>query len=245
MTNSKIVWIDIGTHFGQEYKSIFSYKTYFIWKLFRRFVASKLLFQGEFITFSQLINLNKDRHNLKKNKGLFHFTFVEANPKILQMKVYSEGNDVFCLALGENQGNNFQIGKLYHVGKDQTSQGNSIYKSKSNVSIDDFTTCLIKNPMSFALEYKNYLDHLYSNYKIVLRVNCEGSEDEIIYAFKKCFEGKFTHIFGSLKDVRTVKGSKSYEKMILFIKENKLNYVNFSSSVLTWPSAFLKLSKMI
>ena len=195
------------------------------------------------MSFEELIRLNKIRSILKKNKKQFYFTFIEANQKILQMKVYSEANDVFCLALGES--NEFKIGKLFHVDEDHTSQGNSIYDSKSNVSTDNFTTCIISKPLSFANEYKNYLDKLYSNYKIVLRINCEGSEDDVIYAFRNCFKKKFKHIFGSLKDVKTVKGEGAFKKMMTFLKDNKIIYVDFSSSVETWPNAFSKLHKIL
>ncbi len=245
MKNSKLIWIDIGTHFGQEYKSIFSNQTYFAWKLFRRFIGSKVFSKGKFLKISELAELFKNRKALRKNKNIFYFTFIEANPKIIAMKVYSEANDVFCLALGQNKIKKFSVGKLYHVDRNETSQGNSIYKTKTNVNINNFTTCVIQNPFLFATEYKGYLDELFSNYKIILRLNCEGSEDDIIYALKNCFQEKLKYVFGSLKDVKTVKGDKAFQKMMSFIQEKELSYVDFSSSVETCPKAFKKINQII
>ena len=39
----KIVWIDIGTHFAQEHKSIFGTNLYFYTFLLRRFIGGKIL----------------------------------------------------------------------------------------------------------------------------------------------------------------------------------------------------------
>ena len=109
MKNSKLIWIDIGTHFGQEYKSIFSNQTYFAWKLFRRFIGSKVFSRGKFLKISELAELFKNRKALRKNKNIFYFTFIEANPKIIAMKVYSEANDVFCLALAHRESRTGEI----------------------------------------------------------------------------------------------------------------------------------------
>ena len=70
-------------------------------------------------------------------------------------------------------------------------------------------------------------------------------EDDIIYALKNCFQEKLKYVFGSLKDVKTVKGDKAFQKMMSFIQEKELNYVEFSSSVETWPKAFKKINQII
>ena len=44
-------------------------------------------------------------------------------------------------------------------------------------------------------------------------------------------------ILGSLKDVKDIKGAESYEKLINFIDQNRLNYVPFSSDVKSWLKA--------
>ena len=93
---NKIIWIDIGTHFAQEYQSIFLSDFHFYWKIFRRFVGSKLLKRGSFLKFSNLIKINSYRK-------YFHFTFIEANYKILKSSIYNDAHDVFCIAIGSDK----------------------------------------------------------------------------------------------------------------------------------------------
>ena len=64
---NKIIWIDIGTHHGQEYKSIFSTSFYFYWKLFRRLIGSKFLKKGNFLPISSILKLIHQRQCLRKN----------------------------------------------------------------------------------------------------------------------------------------------------------------------------------
>ena len=44
----KILWIDVGTHYGQEYESAFGPNYKFIFQILKRFIASKLFFKGDF-----------------------------------------------------------------------------------------------------------------------------------------------------------------------------------------------------
>ena len=236
-SQNKIIWIDIGTHHGQEYKSIFSTNFYFYWKLFRRLIGSKFLRKGNFLSISSILKLIDERQYLRKNKDLFHFTFIEASQKTLHSKIYKKANDVFCVALG-NELNKIKIGKLFHANNHETSQGNSIYNNKGNIFINAFTSCMIVDAEDFALSYKKYLDKQYDNYKVIIRVNCEGSEDDVIYGFHKIFDKNLINIFGSLKDVKSIKGEKLFNKLLNYMKKNNLSFVNFSSSVETWLESF-------
>ena len=74
-----------------------------------------------------------------------------------------------------------------------------------------------------------------------MRVNCEGSEDDVIYAIHKTFKKKLKIILGSLKDVKGVKGEKEYINLENYIKKNKLRFIDFSSSVHTWLASFSAL----
>ena len=100
---NKIIWIDIGTHYGQEYQSIFSTDLYFYWKIFRRLVGSKLFKRGNFLKLTDITKLNSYRSYLKKNKRFFHFTFIEANYKIFNSSIYNHAQDVFCFAIGSDK----------------------------------------------------------------------------------------------------------------------------------------------
>ena len=238
---NKIIWIDIGTHYGQEYQSIFSTDLYFYWKIFRRLVGSKLLKRGNFLKLTDIIKLNSYRKYLKNNKTFFHFTFIEANYKILNSSIYNHAHDVFCFAIGSEKNNLLRIGRLYYADNDETSQGNSIYKNKGNISIDNFKSCILIDANKFSNCYKTYLDKKFKSYEIILRINCEGSEDDVIYAMHKTFKNKLKLIFGSLKDVSGVKGEKEYINLKNYMKKNKLHFIDFSPSVHTWLNAFSAL----
>ncbi len=239
---NKIIWIDVGTHYAQEYQSIFSTDLYFYWKIFRRFIGSKLLKKGSFLNFKDLIKLIKYRKYLKNNQKHFHFTFIEANYKILKSSIYNKAHDVFCLAIGSDKNNHLKIGKLYQVDSDETSQGNSIYETKGNININNFKSCILVDANKFSNDYKTYLDEKFNSYEIILRINCEGSEDDVIYAIHRTFKNKLKFILGSLKDVKSVKGEEKYINLENYMKKNKLLFIDFSPSVHTWLNSFSELN---
>tara|TARA_X000000950_G_scaffold286487_1_gene395520 strand:- start:5592 stop:6362 length:771 start_codon:yes stop_codon:yes gene_type:complete len=238
---NKIIWIDIGTHNAQEYKSIFSTDLHFYWKIFRRLVGSKLLKRGNFLKLTDISKLNSYRKYLKNNKSFFHFTFIEANYKILNSSIYNHAHDVFCFAIVSDKKNHLKIGKLYYADDDETSQGNSIYKNKGNINIDNFNSCILIDADKFSEYYKKFLDEKFKSYEIILRINCEGSEDDVIYAMHKTFKNKLKLIFGSLKDVKGVKGDKEYINLENYMRKNKLRFIDFSPSVHTWLNSFSAL----
>ena len=238
---NKIIWVDVGTHFAQEYKSIFSSNLYFYWKIFRRLIGFIIFKKGNFLKFTDLIKLYAYRKFLKDNKNYFHFTFIEANYKIMKTLIYNEANDVFCFAIGNDQKNYLKIEKLYHADSNARSQGNSIYKNKGNINIDNYNSCIFIDANKFSNNYKNFLDKKFDSYEIILRLNCEGSEDDVIYAMHNTFKNKLKLIFGSLKDVKGVKGEIEYINLVNYMKKNKLRFIDFSPSVHTWLNSFSAL----
>ena len=86
------------------------------------------------------------------------------------------------------------------------------------------------------------MDEKFKSYEIILRINCEGSEDDVIYAMHKTFKNRLKLIFGSLKDVRDVKGEREYINLENYMKKNKLRFIDFSPSVQTWLNSFSALN---
>ena len=87
--------------------------------------------------------------------------------------------------------------------------------------------------------HKNY-DVKKSNgydYQILVRLNCEGAEDDVIYSAHDCFDSKVKMVCGSLKDVEGVKGLSAYKKLKRYMSDNELPFVYFSSAIDTWPKA--------
>ena len=46
---TKLVYIDVGTHFGQEFQSMFGSSWYFFWKLVRRIIGFYIIRKGQIV----------------------------------------------------------------------------------------------------------------------------------------------------------------------------------------------------
>ena len=242
----KIIWIDIGVHFGQEYKSIFGSNAYFFWKLLRRFVGSNLLKKGSFLGLRDLISLLDLRSQIRKQRKNFCVIFVEANPKIIaNNSIYLKAESVFNIALTGDGSEDLSIVKLFLADGETMSQGNSIFASKGNVNPNQYISSIGVNAGSFMRELRKDLDEKFQNYEVLLRLNCEGVEDDIIYSANKVFNENLKLVCGSLDDVGGVKGEHAYAKLLEFLTLQKIENVFFSPSVQSWPLAFKSILRLI
>ena len=89
------------------------------------------------------------------------------------------------------------------------------------------------------------LDSLYTDYEVILRINCEGSEDDVIYAFSKYFDDRFKLIFGSLKDVAGVKGDDAYNRMYAYISNSGLQVIEMGTKVESWVHAHHAMARLL
>jgi hypothetical protein len=127
--------------------------------------------------------------------------------------------------------------KLFFANNDPRSAGNSIFSSKGNVDVNNFRNVLSFNTNQlFEILQTTYL---HENSKVLLRLNCEGMEDEIIYEFKKYLSNRLNVIMGSLKDVKSIKGKNKYSMLMKFIEDNKIRFIPFSDDIDTWSKAHL------
>ena len=69
----KIIWIDVGTHFGQEYSSIFGSNYAFFVHALKRIIGKKILNRGKFVGFKGLRDIISSRARIRK-KDSMHFT---------------------------------------------------------------------------------------------------------------------------------------------------------------------------
>ena len=242
----KIIWIDIGVHFGQEYKSIFGSNIDFYWKLFRRFVGSNLLNKGSFFGARCLISLLYLRSKIRRQRKTFFVIFVEANPKIISNRsIYLEAECVFNLALTGDSNQELSITKLFLVKGDAMSQGNSIFASKGNVSPKNYISTIGISASNFMRELRKDLDNRFNNYDVFLRLNCEGVEDDVIYAAHKVFNENLKLVCGSLEDVAGVKGGQAHTKLMDFLTSKKIENIFFSPNVKSWPIAFKSILRLL
>jgi len=233
----KIIYIDVGTHFCQEYQSIFGSHRYFFYKILRRFVGYHILRKGEKLKIKTFLNIFRLRSQLRSMRDNFEFYFVEANPKIIShCDVYKQAHAVFNVALTNEK--KIDIVKLYVANNNYLGQGNSILKEKYNVSINEYIPTIGVPSLIFFENLSEYLKNLHTNYKVILRLNCEGVEDDIIYAAHKVFGSNLVLTMGSLKDVEETKGHEAYLNLKNFLNKSNLQFVLFKSSVTTWTESF-------
>ena len=238
MKNKKIIWIDVGTHYAQEHNSIFG-SNYEFWKLIiKRFLSYKILKRGKFISLEQLRSIIHSRHSIRKRFSDFFTVIIEANPKIaLKKNFYPNSNIFFNLALTDDNHSSVSIAKLY-IGKGGVlAEGNSLFIKKDNPENDRHIATFGVSTKDFFHELALYLDEQFKDYEVLLRLNCEGVEDDVIYSTYSSFGNKLKLICGSLKDVEELKGLEASQKLDNFISRNSLLFVKFSSGIYSWPKA--------
>lgn len=245
MSETKIVLIDVGTHFAQEYRSLFGSTLWFWYRVMRRMAGYLLLGRGSGVKVSEIVGLAQSRKLIRRSRSRFRVVFVEANSRVVQKDIYRSADDVLCIALTGASHTQFSLTKLFFANDDEEGQGNSIYENKGGRKSAAYNICAAVPADVFAKSYKELLDSEYSSYEVVLRINCEGSEDAVVYAFKKHFGCRFKLILGSLKDVREVKGDLAFEELERFIETNDMRMTNFSSLASSWPKAHLLLAKLV
>ena len=241
---TKLVYIDIGTHFGQEFQSMFGSRWYFLWKLTRRIIGYYFLKKGEKISIKNLIEMLHQRGKIKKNEHKFLTYFIEANPNIINCcNVYRKANGVFNLALTGEENVNITNLFLANFDTENTiSQGSSIFSYKNNVSKENFVSTIGIPSQLFFNVLKKYLDNIINEYVVILRLNCEGVEDDVIYAAHKYFGNKLVLIMGSIEDVKECKGNNAFLALEKYLDNNSLKFVYFSSSVSSWIKAHYSIN---
>ena len=238
MKNKKIIWIDVGTHFGQEYNSIFGSNFYFFYKIIKRFLNGNILNRQKSISLFSIKKIIQIRAKIRKKSKCFYSIFIEANPKIIfEKKFYLNADMIFNIALTSEKNKPIAITKLYLGSDGELSQSSSIFSKKKNINKDYFitTTGIFNN--DFFTELRFYLNKKFNNYDIILRLNCEGVEDDIIYSVHYNFGKKLKLICGSLKDVSELKGDKAFKELNKYISSKKLLFLNFHSKIETWLDA--------
>ena len=243
----KIIWIDVGTHFGQEYSSIFGSNYAFFGNVVKRFIGKKIFNRGKFIGLRRLRNIVLSRTSIRKSSNRFFTVFVEANPKIAYTKnIYLDASMVFNLALtDDSERSPVSISKLYLGDGNLLSQGSSVFLEKENVQKDSYVTTLGVSSDIFFSQLQTYFGEKFGDYDVMLRLNCEGVEDKVIYSAYKSFGEKLKLISGSLKDVKEIKGLEAYENLEKFINDKNLSFVNFNSLMGSWPDAHAAVLKLL
>lgn len=242
----KVVWLDIGTHRAQEYSSVFGKNLWFFRKVTTRFVASILRLKNRKpLSIPAILKLMKKRQTIRKNRDAFSFIFVEPNAHVISKSpVYSNANMIFQVALaGDGFDDDFKLLKLFIANGNKYSQGSSIYEAKHNISRNDYLVVPKISAVTLMSNIKESLDAEFEDYTVLLRLNCEGAEDDVIYAAKEIFDNRLELIMGSLKDVAQIKGSDALSNLHSFMSDNNIEFSDFSPDVASWGNAFESIQK--
>ena len=249
MKSRRLVYLDVGTHIGQEYCALFSHsKSKMAWLFLKLFVASFIYPNRgiQYIGLSEALKIMRNVNAIRRRKHEITTIVIEPNSRLFHHKVYSEANKVFCLALSNSKAQ-FSFENLYFPSSNKASQGASIYRNKKGVNDADHDTIVAVDSSFFARMLKRDLDSAYGEfgYDVVLRLNCEGAEDSAIYAFRREFGGALTLVMGSLKDVGEIKGSGAMEEMNTYISAEGLEFVPFTPLYHTWSDASSAILKAL
>mgnify|MGYP001281455254 CR=1 FL=1 len=249
MQNKKIIWLDVGTHFAQEYSAIFGSNFNFFNALIRRLISWKVFGRGHPISYSQIRILLESRSFIKRNRNLFYIIFVEANTAIFQSKkIYKEADIAINMALTDDTEDGFSLQKLYIKNHEEMSQSSSIYrekKEKNKQNKDDYMLVNGVTSAAFMTNLEKYLREKFRDYALMLRINCEGAEDSVIYSAQDVFGKKLKLISGSLKDVGVYKGKDALYALNQFIDDKDIKLTYFSPEIHSWSEGFSSILRLV
>lgn len=242
---NKIIWIDVGTHFAQEYKSIFDSNLSFYFNILVRLLSGNILGRGQKIDLGNLKKIILSRSHIKKKSKDFFTIFIEANPKVVFKKVYKKANIVLNLALTDSDYPSLSIKKLYLGTGGNLSQSGTLFVQKHLGYEDKYVQTIAVPAVIFFEILEKYLSKEFSDYAVILRLNCEGVEDSVIYSAYKSFGEKLRLICGVLKDVKELKGPEAFLKLEQFIEDKQINYAKFASPISTWHEGQTAIQKLL
>lgn len=236
-----IVWIDVGTHIGQEILAALGPRSHIHRIFLRRFVGANFLRRGRAYKFDSLRKINVLREKIR-DAGEFTTIAVEANPRLFNERVYQFVDIAFCVALGSTK--NFKITKLFFFDSNVRGQGGSIFSKRTRGNSQaEYVVVTMLDASRFFESLRDYLDGKFgeTQYEVILRLNCEGSEGEVIRSCHAVFGDRILIILGSLKDVLELRGDVAASELDQFLVANDLSFVSFSSLWSTWEPAMTAL----
>ena len=189
-------------------------------------ISSNIIYSGK------LINVRCDQVALKDGRTC-------------SREIVDHAPAVVIMALTDDNHSSVSIAKLY-IGKGgDLAEGNSLFIKKDNPKNDRHIATFGVSARDFFHELALYLDDQFKDYEVLLRLNCEGVEDDVIYSTFSSFGNKLKLICGSLKDVEELKGLEASQKLDKFMSCNNLLFVKFSSGIYTWPDAHKAVLKLL
>ena len=246
--NKKLIYIDIGTHKGQEFDALGMNNFKLIYKLFKHNLLSFFSKNHKFINISKKKSLIKSCNFLKKNKNKIFSILIEPNFQLFQNKCYKNADIIMACSISNSLDKDVNLNKLYIPLKNEYSQSSSLYKTKfTKLEVStNFITTLSLNSLKLFEVIKYYLENESIDYdNIVLRVNNEGNEDECIFSIMEIFKNKDIFIMGSLEDVKKIKGDQKFNNLKKFLDDKKMNTYKFNTVLDSWIEPLFVIKNLI
>ena len=235
----KIIQIDIGTHYGQELLSLFI--PFYVFCKFLKLIINNSLRNkrsipnSNFNAIKYLLPTLKSSYKIHRKRDNFILVGIEPNTLLFNSRVYTLLDIVLPIAIGNSDYENLSLEKLFFGYSNPRFKGNSIFASKKNLNVNNFRRIICTNPY-YIFQKLDDLDEL-KNHKIIIRLNCEGSEDEIIYSAFNIFGNRLIGLMGNLSDVTKTKNKLLGQELKKFIDTKKIPFTLFDSNPTTWYKA--------
>lgn len=249
----KKIVIDIGTHKSEELNILLNIrferiKFYFKWWFFFIYFLIKKIFFWSSRNFSNYgyksMPTSVSYNNHKKilfspsinfNKQKLEIICFEPNYSIATKfinKIAKNFKIIFYPFILEK--NITQPLSLRNYFFYSNSLSNSIFKKKRKFIDQKKLLCI---DIKFFLK-KIFLDNKSTRkYKVLLRINCEGSEYNIIKEFISN-NINLSYIMGSINDIKKIHGNKKFKEITNLINKKKIKFLYFKGSdPSTWNNA--------
>lgn len=230
---NKILFIDVGTHECQEIKALTEPSILLFLLFIKRYIINVFIKSNIAPTLKDFFIFLKIRKKLLKNTE-FCFVAVEPNWRHFGSKIYQKLNYIFCFGL-QKLDTNISIKRLTYKTSEKKCQGATLFEQQNNSNFVDMIPVLDTDYFC-----EHILQNIINNYnngiqpKIILRLNCEGTEDEVIYSINKKFSKLLIGVLGSLDDVKKKKGIIKAEALDHYLHTNLIEFCRFSSNINTW-----------
>ena len=239
-----IIFLDIGSHKCQEIFALTSPAIYILILYIKRSILGFVFKQRLVPPIKDLISFLCDRRKIFK-RFKFYFVVVEPNWRHFRNKIYRQVDNVFCLGIHDSD-KTIQSLPFYYKSSEMLCQGATLFEHSVKhyrvemvpvIDADHFFRYVFDPYMrKFDFDSGTGLVQLRAP-QVLLRVNCEGAEDDVLYAAQDVLGARLKGVLGSLDDVLKKKGEDAATVLEGFIEESQLGFCRFSSNMASWPSA--------
>lgn len=240
---SKLYFVDVGTHVGQEFRALMQMGSIEFRAAYIRHRIRVFRKGGTRLRHDEYTKMLRCSERIRRSKSGISCILVEPNRTLFaSAPVFREADRAFNIAISANA-EPVSLMPLFFSKGDRTGQSSSIFKGKPNVDASDYEYVVNVDAEHFARGVeKIFKAESGTDYQVVLRINNEGAEAEVIKAFRNVFDTRLIAIMGSLMDVAKVKGEAALSALYDYMQNEGIEFIEFHSDIRTWPRAFAYLA---